>query len=100
VAEEREGDVEVFGFHAAQSGKRDREDFECARGEVKRERYREEEAHAPTVLRRLGRLEGGGADLVAHEERQECGTEHDREYPERRDAQGFTALGTGKCCDD
>src|SRR5713101_4412136 len=50
--------------------------------------------------RLLGRLEGGGPDLVAHEERQEGGSKHDREHPERGHSGGLAALHTAKCCDD
>lgn len=46
LAEEGEGEMEVFGFHAAQRRERGRQDLVCARCEVRRQRYRQEEAHA------------------------------------------------------
>ena len=45
-------------------------------------------------------LEGGGAHLVADEQRQEGDGQRDRERPERDDSRGLTALHTGKCCAD
>lgn len=37
-------------------------------------------------------------DLIAHQERQEGSREDDCEGPQRRDAEKFAPLGTGKCC--
>jgi len=45
-------------------------------------------------------LEGGGAHLVADEQRQEGDGQRDRERPKRDDAHRLTTLDTGKCCDD
>lgn len=46
LAEERERHVQVLWFHPAQSWQRRRQHVECLRGNVRRQRNRDEEAHA------------------------------------------------------